>query len=45
MARYPLPKPIPEIAESIRERLAPDVGGRKTTIVVDDLEVGADEDL
>ena len=45
VARYPLPKPIPEIAESIRERLAPEAGGRKTTIVVDDLEVGADEDL
>ena len=45
VARYPLPKPIPEIAESIRERVAPEAGGRKTTVVVDDLEVADDESL
>ncbi len=45
VVRYPLPTPIPEIAESIRERVAPEVGGRKTTVVVDDLEVGEDENL
>ena len=45
VVRWPLPKPIPEIAESIRERLGPQTGGRKTTVMVDDLEVGADENL
>jgi hypothetical protein len=45
VARYPLPKSIPEIAESIRERVAPEAGGRETTVVVEDLEVGADENL
>jgi uncharacterized alkaline shock family protein YloU len=45
VARYPLPKPIPEIAESIRERVAPEAGGRKTMVVVDDLEVIGDEGL
>jgi hypothetical protein len=39
VARYPLPKPIPEIAAEIMERLAPHAGGRRTTIVVEDLEV------
>lgn len=45
VARYPLPRPIPEIAESIRERVAPEAGGRKTMVVVEDLEVGEDENL
>ena len=45
VARYPLPRPIPEIAESIRERVAPQAGGRRTRVVVDDLEVGEDERL
>ena len=45
VARYPLPRPIPEIAESIRERVAAEAGGRKTTVVVEDLEVAADENL
>lgn len=45
VARYPLPRPIPEIAESIRERVASEAGGRKTTVVVEDLEVAADENL
>jgi hypothetical protein len=39
VARYPLPKPIPEIAGEIRERVAPHAGGRRTTIVVEDLKV------
>ena len=42
VARYPLPKPIPEISRSIMERVAPQAGGRRTTVVVEDLEV-ADE--
>jgi hypothetical protein len=39
VARYPLPKPIPEIARSIMERVAPQAGDRRTVVVVDDLEV------
>ena len=39
VARYPLPKPIPEIAAEIMERVGPHAGGRRTTIVVEDLEV------
>ena len=45
VARYPLPRPIPEIAENIRQRVAPEAGGRQTTVVVDDLEVVGDEGL
>ena len=45
VVRWPLPKPIPAIAASIIERVAPQAGGRKTTVMVDDLEVGADENL
>jgi hypothetical protein len=45
IVRYPLPRPVPEIAESIRERVAPEAGGRKTTVVVEDLEVAEDERL
>jgi hypothetical protein len=45
VASYPLPRPIPEIAESIRERVAPRAGGRRTRVVVEDLEVGEDERL
>ena len=45
VASYPLPRPIPEIAESLRERVAPQAGGRKTRVVVEDLEVGEVERL
>ena len=45
VGRWPLPKPIPEIAGNIRERIAPEAAGRETIIMVDDLEVGADENL
>jgi uncharacterized alkaline shock family protein YloU len=45
VARYPLPKPIPEIAENIRERVAPQAGGRKMRVIVEDLEVSEDESL
>lgn len=40
---YPLDHPIPDLARRIRERVAPLVGGRATTVVVEDLEVGQDE--
>jgi hypothetical protein len=45
VARYPLVRPIPELAESLRERVSPEAGGRKTNVVVEDLEVAADENL
>jgi hypothetical protein len=45
VARYPLPRPIPEIAETIRERVAPQAGGRRTRVVVEDLEVAEYESL
>lgn len=45
VVRYPLPKPIPEVANNIRERVAPQAEGRRTMIVVEDLEVGSDENL
>ena len=45
VARYPLPKPIPEIAGDIMERVAPRAGDRRTHVVVEDLEVAEDENL
>ena len=39
VASYPLDKPIPELAQEVRERVVPEVEGRETEIVVDDLEV------
>ncbi|HKH39145.1 MAG TPA: hypothetical protein VKA82_18485 [Rubrobacter sp.] len=45
VAAYPLPRPIPVIAENIRERVAPQAGGRTTNVIVEDLEVGEDERL
>lgn len=45
VVRYPLPKPIPEVAKNILERVAPQAAGRKATVVVEDVEVGADENL
>jgi hypothetical protein len=45
VARYPLPEPIPALAEHVRERVSPETGGRATTVVVEDLEVVQDEGL
>ena len=45
VARYPLPKPIPQIANSIMERISPQADGRRTVVVVEDLEVAEDENL
>ena len=39
VAKYPLSKSIPEIAESVKESVSPKVEGRKTAVVVEDLEV------
>lgn len=45
VVRYPLPEPIPALAERVRERAASRTGGRVTTVVVEDLEVVRDENL
>jgi uncharacterized alkaline shock family protein YloU len=45
VARYPLTEPIPALAEHVRERVAPKVEGRITTVVVEDLKVKQDENL
>ncbi len=45
VAHYPLSEPIPALAERVRDRLASEVGGRTTTVVVEDLEVAQDEGL
>ena len=42
VARYPLTKPIPDISRSIMERVVPQAGGRRITVVVEDLEVAED---
>lgn len=39
VARYPLIRPIPELARLIRERVAAESGGRRTLVVVEDIEV------
>ena len=36
---YPLNQSIPALAQRVRERVALSVGGRATTVVVEDLEV------
>lgn len=43
VARRPLVEPIPELAQSVREHVAPAVGSRKVRVVVEDLE-GAEGD-
>jgi hypothetical protein len=45
VVRYPLPEPIPALAERIREKVRLRAGGRATTVVVEDLEVVQDENL
>jgi hypothetical protein len=45
VVRYPLPEPIPALAERIRELVASKSGGRAATVVVEDLEVAQDENL
>ena len=44
VATYPLMRPIPDLAQLIRDRVATGSGGRRTLVVVEDLEV-ADEGL
>jgi len=42
---YPPPEPIPALAERVRDRVASEVEGRTTTVVVEDLEVAQDVGL
>ncbi|MGF1471987.1 MAG: hypothetical protein ACFB50_09635 [Rubrobacteraceae bacterium] len=39
VALYPLDKPIPELAQEVRERVIPEIEGREADVVVEDLEV------
>lgn len=39
VASYPLDKPVVELAQDIRERVAPEVEGRETDVVIEDIEV------
>lgn len=39
VASYPLEKSVLELAQEIRERVAPEVEGRETDVVVEDVEV------
>ena len=43
--RWPLPEPIPALAERVREKVALRAAGRPTTVVVEDVEVVRDENL
>lgn len=45
VVRWPLPEPIPVLAERVREKVAPGTLGRTTTVVVEDVEVVRDENL
>ncbi len=45
VANYPLAKPIPELAKEVEKGAAPRSGGRRITVVVEDIEVGDDVDL
>ena len=45
VVRWPLPEPIPVLAERVREKVAPGALGRTTTVVVEDVEVVRDENL
>ncbi len=39
VATYPSDKPVSELAQEIREKVIPEVEGRDTDVVVEDLEV------
>jgi hypothetical protein len=45
VVRWPLPEPIPVLAERVREKVASGTLGRTTTVVVEDVEVVQDENL
>ena len=39
VATYPLDKPIPDLAQDVREQVIPEVEGREADVVVEDIEV------
>jgi hypothetical protein len=43
VASYPLPEPIPALAERLRQKIALLSEGRSATIVVDDLEMAVEQ--
>ena len=43
VVRYPLIKPIPEIAENVIKNVSPQVEDRETIVVVEDIEVAGEE--
>ena len=45
VALYPLQSSIPELAERIRRKVAPEVESRRVDVVVEDIEVPDDADL
>ena len=45
VALYPLQSPIPELAERVRRKVAPEVESRRIDVVVEDIEVPDDADL
>ena len=45
VALYPLQSPIPELAERVRQKVAPEVESRRIDVVVEDIEVPDDADL
>lgn len=45
VALYPLQSPIPELAERVRRKAAPEVESRRIDVVVEDIEVPDDADL
>jgi hypothetical protein len=45
VANYPLAKPIPALAKEIERKAAPRSGGRRVSVVVEDIEVADDVDL
>lgn len=45
VARYPIAGSLPELAERIRERVAPEMEGRSATVVVEDIGMDEDESI
>lgn len=39
VANYPLEKPVPDLAQDVREKVIPEVEGREADVVVQDIEV------
>ncbi|MGH3086201.1 MAG: hypothetical protein ACRDSJ_02635, partial [Rubrobacteraceae bacterium] len=44
VADYPLPKPMPELAKDIEKNAEPGSGGRRMTVVIEDIEVAEEVD-